>query len=86
MAIRTDWARHAADDGAAGRALRWATCAKEVVAGWETPLSEDATWGVETLRATGEPFALNEDPLRKVRDHGASGLRPKARRRPRAVR
>jgi DNA-binding PadR family transcriptional regulator len=59
--------------------LRWATWAEEVVAGWQTGLSEDAAWGVETLRATGEPFALTEDPVRKVRDHGASGLRPKAR-------
>jgi hypothetical protein len=59
--------------------LRWATWAEEVVAGWETPLSGDAAWGVETLRATGEPFVLNEDPVRDVRDHGASGPRPKAR-------
>jgi PadR family transcriptional regulator AphA len=66
--------------------LRWATWAEEVVAGWETPLSADAAWGVETLRATGEPFAVNEDPVCEVRDHGASGPRPKARRRPRAVR
>jgi PadR family transcriptional regulator AphA len=48
--------------------LRWATWAEEVVAGWETPLSEDAAWGVETLRATGEPFGLNEDPVPEVRD------------------
>ena len=59
--------------------LRWATWAEEVVAGWETPLSEDAAWGVETLRATGEPFALTKDPVREVRDQGASGPRPKGR-------
>jgi len=59
--------------------LRWATWAEVVVAGWETPLSQDAAWGVDTLRAAGEPFALNEDPLLEVRGHGASGARPKAR-------
>jgi DNA-binding PadR family transcriptional regulator len=59
--------------------LRWAMWAEEVVAGWETPLSGDAAWGVETLRATGEPFALNEDPVSEVRDQGASALTPKAR-------
>jgi len=46
--------------------LRWAKWAEEVVAGWETPLSEDARWGVETLRATGEPFVLKEDPVHEI--------------------
>jgi DNA-binding PadR family transcriptional regulator len=59
--------------------LRWATWAEQVVAGWETPLSGDAAFGVGTLRATGEPFALDEDPVREVRDGGATGPWPKAR-------
>jgi PadR family transcriptional regulator, regulatory protein AphA len=53
--------------------LRWARGAEEVVAGWETPLSEDATWGVETLRATGQPFAMNEDPMREVLNDESRG-------------
>jgi DNA-binding PadR family transcriptional regulator len=36
--------------------LRWATWAEQVVAGWESPLSADAAWGVAALRAAGEPF------------------------------
>jgi DNA-binding PadR family transcriptional regulator len=54
--------------------LRWAAWAEEVVAGWETPLSEDAAWGVATLRATGEPFALNEDPVPEVLSAGSPGV------------
>jgi PadR family transcriptional regulator, regulatory protein AphA len=46
--------------------LRWAKWAEEIVAGWDAPLSADATWGVETLCATGEPLPLNEDPVREV--------------------
>jgi hypothetical protein len=57
--------------------LRWASWAEKVVAGWETPLSEDATWGVETLRATGQPFALNEDPVQEVvRNESRGGRGP----------
>jgi DNA-binding PadR family transcriptional regulator len=46
--------------------LRWARWAEQVVAGWETPLAGEAAWGVETLRATGELFPLDEDPVRQV--------------------
>lgn len=46
--------------------LRWATWAEQVAASWETPLYQDAAWGVETLRATGEPLPLNEDPVRQI--------------------
>ena len=46
--------------------LRWATWAEAVVAAWETPTSGDVASGVETLRATGERFPLDDDPVRKV--------------------
>ena len=39
--------------------LRWATWAERVVAGWDGPLATDATWGVKTLRGSGEPFSLD---------------------------
>jgi hypothetical protein len=42
--------------------LRWAKWAETVVATWATPLAEEAAWGVEALHATGEAFALGEDP------------------------
>lgn len=44
--------------------LRWALWAESVVGGWQTPLSADASWGVETLRAAGEALPLDEDPVR----------------------
>ena len=53
--------------------LRWARWAEELVAGWEEPLSADATWGVETLRAAGEPLPLSEDPMRDIVRTGPSG-------------
>jgi PadR family transcriptional regulator AphA len=46
--------------------LRWATWAAKVVAEWEAPLSADATWGVETLLASGQPLPLIEDPVRPI--------------------
>jgi PadR family transcriptional regulator AphA len=46
--------------------LRWATWAEQVVAGWETPDAGEMTWGVEVLRATGEDFPLDDDPVREV--------------------
>ena len=61
LAIRLAAEQHAAT-------LRWATWAEQVVAGWEHPLSADASWGVETLSATGEPFPIDDDPLRKAID------------------
>ena len=35
---------------------RWATWAEEVVSHWDTPSPDDVAWGVETLRAAGNPF------------------------------
>jgi hypothetical protein len=51
--------------------LRWATWAEQVVVGWETPLAAEAAWGVEALRATGEAFPLDEDPVRQLVGQGA---------------
>jgi DNA-binding PadR family transcriptional regulator len=36
--------------------VRWAEWAERVVANWETPLGPGAEWGVEAVRATGEPL------------------------------
>jgi DNA-binding PadR family transcriptional regulator len=44
--------------------LRWATWAEEVVSAWDGPLAADAAWGIETLRAAGEPLPR---PRRSVR-------------------
>jgi hypothetical protein len=54
--------------------LRWATWAQQVVAGWETPLSADAAWGVETLGAAGEPFSESRkaERARRRADAGRS--------------
>jgi PadR family transcriptional regulator, regulatory protein AphA len=46
--------------------VRWAKWAEQVAVGWETPLAEEAAWGVEALRSTGEAFQLDEDPVRQV--------------------
>jgi DNA-binding PadR family transcriptional regulator len=45
---------------------RWAAWAEQVVSSWPTLSAEDAAWGVKTLRATGEPFPLEQDPAREV--------------------
>jgi DNA-binding PadR family transcriptional regulator len=37
--------------------MRWADWAEEVVSRWGAPSGADATWGVETIRATGEMFS-----------------------------
>jgi len=42
---------------------RWAAWAEQVVAGWESPTSESAQWGIDALRATGEPFPQTDDPV-----------------------
>ena len=49
--------------------LRWATWAEQVVADWEGPLAADAAWGVETLSAAGEPFPIDDDPVRQIEHH-----------------
>jgi len=41
---------------------RWATWAEAIVSAWDSPSAESAEWGVETLRATGQPFPAAEDP------------------------
>lgn len=35
--------------------LRWARWAEQVVSAWDGPLSADAAWGIETLRAATDP-------------------------------
>jgi DNA-binding PadR family transcriptional regulator len=35
---------------------RWATWAEDVVSGWDEPSGAEVTWGIETLRASGEGF------------------------------
>jgi DNA-binding PadR family transcriptional regulator len=42
---------------------RWAAWAEQVVSGWDSPSGADARWGVDALRATGEPFPLAQDPV-----------------------
>ena len=46
--------------------LRWAAWAEQVVAGWEGPLAEAPAWGVETIRAVGEPLPIADDPVRAI--------------------
>jgi DNA-binding PadR family transcriptional regulator len=43
--------------------LRWARWAEQVVASWDSPLAADAAWGVDALRAAGEPLATDDDPV-----------------------
>jgi len=45
---------------------RWAAWAEQVVSGWDSPADADAAWGVEAVRATGQPFLLDEDPVGEV--------------------
>jgi DNA-binding PadR family transcriptional regulator len=45
---------------------RWATWAEQVVSSWESSSAEDVSWGVEALRATGEAFPLEGDPVRDL--------------------
>ena len=45
--------------------LRWATWAEEIVSGWPSPTAAGVAWGIELLRAVGEPFA-DDDPVRDV--------------------
>lgn len=45
---------------------RWAAWAEQVVSAWASTSGGDVEWGVETLRATGEPFQLQDDPVREV--------------------
>jgi DNA-binding PadR family transcriptional regulator len=54
---------------------RWAEWAEQVVSAWESTSGADVEWGVEILRATGEGFPLQDDPVRDV-VHGLDGRRP----------
>jgi DNA-binding PadR family transcriptional regulator len=45
---------------------RWAAWAEAVVSGWREPSGADVEWGVETLRAIGEGFAVADDPVREA--------------------
>ena len=42
---------------------RWATWAEEVVAAWDGGSAGDVDWGIELIRATGDPFPLAADPI-----------------------
>jgi DNA-binding PadR family transcriptional regulator len=42
--------------------VRWAEWADGVVSRWSTQSGADATWGVETIRATGKPFPPAIEP------------------------
>jgi DNA-binding PadR family transcriptional regulator len=42
---------------------RWAAWAEEIVAAWDDASAGDVDWGIETIRATGDPFSLAEDPI-----------------------
>jgi hypothetical protein len=42
---------------------RWAAWAEELVTAWDDASAGDVGWGVETIRATGDPFPLAEDPI-----------------------
>jgi DNA-binding PadR family transcriptional regulator len=58
---------------------RWAAWAERVVAGWDGPANADVGWGVATLRETGEPLPLEDDPVREaVARRGARDSRRRA--------
>ena len=42
---------------------RWAAWAEAVVAAWGDDSAGDVDWGIATIRATGEPFLLADDPV-----------------------
>jgi DNA-binding PadR family transcriptional regulator len=60
---------------------RWAAWAQQVVSEWDEPLAAGVDWGVETIRATGEPFPLADDPVQDV--PRTTDARPRARSAPR---
>jgi PadR family transcriptional regulator AphA len=45
---------------------RWASWAEQQVSAWDGPSVANADWGVETLRAAGEPFPLRDDPVQEA--------------------
>jgi DNA-binding PadR family transcriptional regulator len=45
---------------------RWAAWAEQVVSTWDSPSPADPAWGVETMRAVGEPLPLGRDPVARV--------------------
>lgn len=45
---------------------RWAAWAEDIVSRWDTPSGASAEWGVATLRATGQPLPVTEDPVAEV--------------------
>ena len=52
---------------------RWASWAEEVVSSWATPTAGAAAWGVETLRAVGDAFPLDDDPVQGVMENHEVG-------------
>ena len=55
---------------------RWAAWAEEIASAWDTPSAEDAAWGVEALRQTGQPLPLAEDPVRQLHTTRSGSPRP----------
>jgi DNA-binding PadR family transcriptional regulator len=45
--------------------LRWATWAEELVSTWQSPTAPGVPWGIELLRAVGEPLG-DDDPVRDL--------------------
>src|SRR5262245_24050178 len=57
--------------------MRWAAWAEQVVSDWDSPSVEDVEWGVATMRAVGDAFPLEKDPVREVL--AVSEIRPEGR-------
>lgn len=49
---------------------RWAAWAEEIVSAWDEDSAGDVDWGIATVRATGEPFPLSDDPVRQAAASG----------------
>ena len=54
--------------------VRWALWAEQVVSSWDSASTDNVAWGVKALRATGEAFPLDEDPVRRVVKEQEVGL------------
>ena len=63
--------------------MRWAAWAEQVVSDWDSSSIEDVEWGVATMRAVGDGFPLDDDPVRETFGVADSGMgeRPSTRRR-----
>jgi len=45
---------------------RWAAWAEQIVATWPDAAGADLEWGIGAVRAAGEPFSLERDPVDEV--------------------